>query len=166
MKSKSIQFKILWITASIYLFTLSDVFISPSKVNTEICTELFTKVHPLSKYQRTYYYLHTNKHSYSISEKVYYSASVGETILIVRSALTSANRFVEVIEGNKLVKCNIQFISDSGLVILIFFTLVTILFMIFYDKIPYASGRMNLTFFLAIISIVLFAFHLRGALEM
>ena len=166
MKSKKVQFKILWVTAFVYLFTLSDVFFSPAKVDIEICTRLFTRRRPLAKYQQTYYYLHTNKHTYSVSEQVYRSVSIGQRIFIIRSAVTGANRYVEVINNGQIISCDIRFMSESGLVVLIFFTSITVLFMIFYDTIRYAPGRMNLTIFLAIIAMILFIFHLRGALEL
>ena len=166
MRNRSVQFKVLWVTAFVYLLTLMDKFMSPSIVKAELCTEIFTEIRPFSKYQKTYYYLHTDKNKYSIDEKMYYAVSVGQYVMIGRSALTGANRFIEVLKDNRIVRSNIEFVSDSGLVVLIFFSVVTILFMIFYDRIPYIAGRMNLTIFVAVIAVLLFVFHLRGALEL
>lgn len=165
MKSKKTQFIILWSVALFYLFILSDVFFSPDKVDIETCTRIYTVQSSTGRYKRTNYYLHTNNHKYSINSKIYWSVSTGQNIFIRRSAITGANRYIEVLNGAKIIKHNVQFMSEAGLVALIFFTSITFLFMIFYEKIWYVQGRLNLTIFLTIISIIVFILHLRGALE-
>ena len=166
MKSKKTQFVILWTTGLFYLFIFADVFFSPEKVDTEICTRIYTVRKSSVRYKRTVYYLHTKDHKYSVTSSVYWSVSTGQRVYIRRSAITGANRYIAVMNNSKHIQCNVQFMSEAGIITLVFFTTITFLFMIFYEKIRYVPGRLNLTVFLAIISIILFIFHLRGALEL
>ena len=160
MNSKKIHSRILWTTICLCAFIYMDIFFIPSKSEKEIVTKMSKSVRKNRKYGGTRYKLETNATDYGICPQLYENLHVGETVFINKSALTNSYRKIELKNGNRPVTCDISFMQDSGIIYLSFITVLTLLFIFFYEKVTYVPGRKHLTFYLAVSGLILLVLHI------
>lgn len=160
MNSKNVHSRILWATLCICSLIYIDIYFIPSKSEEEIVTKISKSVRKNGKYGGTWYKLETNSNDYGICPQLYENLHVGQTVLIIKSACTNAYRKIEVKNGNLPVTCDISFMQDSGIIYLSFITVLTLLFMSFYEKVTYVPGRKHLTLYLAISGLILLVLHI------
>ena len=158
IKTHKIMALILILTCG---FIYYDSIYSPSKVTEEICEHLIRTAR-FNSGIRYYYYVQTNGDSYAVTRDSYDIGSIGGKVFIIKSALTGANREVRISNSVRTEVSDIRFISESGLVLLSFVVIASILFIIFYDRIPYKQGAKSVVYLLTFLTVFLLFFYLRG----
>ena len=166
MKTKKVQFKILWATLALCACIYIDVLFIPSSTSVETCTKL-TMQAGRGRYSGRFFYLKTEKSTYSVNEAIYELAEVGSKVTIVRSAATNARRKLQIKATNGVVvaESDLRMIEDSGMFYLSFISVMIIMFMLAYKKVTYVTGRMHLTLYFVASSFFLLFLHLRGAVN-
>ena len=160
MNSKKGQIRIIWTTICLCLLIYMDIYWIPSKSEVETVTEISKSVRKNRRYGGTWYRIETNIKGYGICPELYNNLHVGQTVSIKKSSFTNAYREIEVKNGDKFVKCDISFMQDSGTIYLTFITILSLLFMLFYEKITYVPGRKHLTIYLAVSGLILLGLHI------
>jgi len=160
MDSKKIHYKLLWTALSLCSFIYIDIYLIPSKYQSQTVVSKWKSVSQSRRYGGTWYWMETNVKKYEICPELYEGLEIGQPVLISKSLISTSYRKIEENAGALSNTCDISFIQDSGFVYLTFIMILTVIFMIVYEKIQYKPGRKHLTIYLLLSAIALLCLHI------
>lgn len=141
---------------------LSDAMFVPSTKKVEIITNFKESISGNSEYYFHNYSIVTINGEYDIRTELYSKLSIGDSISIFRSVLTNAKQRIEGKNLNMIYSNNLGFSRELiGIIFLCIMSCITILSMLFYEKVTYEPARENGTFFILIVVVPFFYFHLQ-----
>lgn len=161
MGTKTIHFGILIVSLVICLFMYLDAYWLPCNASEEITLKA-NDFQSRGKSSTTHsYLLTTNVGTYSITESLYRGISIGDTVYIERSSLTSVSQKAFLYKGEYIYMYEIGFLrARNGFIFTPMLLLGIIAFLLFYNKLDNLQGRVNMTYALFIGTLILFLFYL------
>ena len=158
MDQKKFHFRILIVPFAVCLFMYVDTYIFPVKATDEYVQEMNKSNYRRNSYT---YFIETNRGEFDITKALFNALSAGDTLKVYRSALTGVPQKAYLDRKVYAATYDVGFVNGrSGLLFVPIILLGTILFRFLYTALKNLQGRINMTYFLLIASLVLLFFYL------
>jgi hypothetical protein len=153
----------MFVSLFICVFIYADCTIIPQKGRDEIIQKK-NKYRVPSKRGRSNRYNHeikTNKSTHDVTPFAYNSISENDSIKIYYSVVSHSIQKVEIKqEVGKLIIQNNYLNVGLGFIFILVVGIGSIIAQLVYNHLPYEESKRNLTYFVLILALLLFFFHL------
>jgi hypothetical protein len=158
MTRKKLHFTLLFFSLITTCFIYCDTYLIPTRNTTEFVTNIREK----SSYRGgDSYLLTTNRGEYVITETIYESVSVGDSIVIKRSIISGSVQKIAVRKENVIYTYFTGFARvGTGILYVPIVLICNLLLIIFYRIIRNPRAENNLTYAVFIVTMILLFFHI------
>ncbi len=140
----------------------SETFLFPYKTKSEIVTDMYSKTaRAFSRRSADAFLIITSSRKYYVSKSMYANTNIGDTIVTKNGILLGSIMRIEIARLNYSESLDLRFLVEgSGIMFCPFVFVILLLTFVFIHWIPYHPGRVQLTVFLSIFTIVLVVMYI------